>query len=207
MTPAHVITLTCPHCGAAVDLDREPLTDGVDCPACARPFESTAYRFCPLCAGTLARMDDGERRRLACESCGFIFYRNPLPGVAAVVTDEDRILLVQRRSSVFDGMWCAPCGYVEVDEDVREAARRECFEETGLDVTAGDVIWVRSSFQVAYRPVVGVWFRCRVAGGALAPGAGVRDARFFPLDATPPDLAFEGDRIVIDLLRRERSTA
>ena len=160
-------------------------------------------RFCPQCAGELGPREDDGRVRLACRSCGFVFYRNPLPGVAVALVEGGRTLLVRRRSSLFDGMWCIPCGYVEIDETVEEAARREFREETGLKVEVGEVVLVHSSFEVAHRPVVGVWFRGRVVGGEMAPGEGVREVAFFPLEAPPAELAFEGDRLVIDMLRRD----
>jgi len=160
-------------------------------------------RFCPQCSGELGPREDDGRVRLACGSCGFIFYRNPLPGVAVALVERERVLLVRRRSSLFDGMWCIPCGYVEIDETVEEAARREFREETGLEVEVGEVVFVHSSFEVADRPVVGIWFRGRVVGGEMAPGEGVREVAFFPLEAPPAELAFEGDRLVIDMLRRD----
>ena len=46
----------------------------------------------------------------------------------------DKILLVQRKGS-YAGQWCIPCGHVEWDEDLREAACREFQEETGLAIT------------------------------------------------------------------------
>jgi 8-oxo-dGTP diphosphatase len=122
-----------------------------------------------------------------------------------VLIEEGRILLARRRSSLFDGMWCIPCGYVEIDESVQEAARREFREETGLEVEVGEVQFVHSGFEVAHRPVVGIWFRGRAVGGELAPGSDVRELAFFPLDAPPTELAFEGDRLVIDMLRQEAS--
>jgi ADP-ribose pyrophosphatase YjhB (NUDIX family) len=141
-------------------------------------------------------MQRADARRRRCDSCGFTLNRNPLPGVAAVISEQGRILLARRRSSVFPGMWCIPCGYVEVDEDIRDAARRECREETGLEVDVGDVIHVASNFQLPYRSVIGVWFEADVRGGVLAPGDDVSELQSFPLDH-PPDLAFEGDQFVI----------
>ena len=53
--------------------------------------------------------------------------------------DKDRheyILAVQRGTGTPDpeyvGKWCLPCGYVDFDETIEEAAIREVFEETGL---------------------------------------------------------------------------
>ena len=97
-------------------------------------------------------------------------------------------------------MWCIPCGYVEIDETVEEAARREFREETGLEVEVGEFMFVHSSFGVAHRPVVGIWFQGRAVGGEMAPGKGVRELAFFPLEAPPAELAFEGDKLVIEMV-------
>jgi len=113
------------------------------------------------------------------------------------------VLLGRRRSSPFEGQWCIPCGYVEADEDVRDAARREFREETGLEVELGPLYAVHSNFQVAGRPVLGLWFLAEVAGGELRAGDDLEELRFFPIDEPPADLAFEGDRLVIERLREE----
>lgn len=34
----------------------------------------------------------------------------------------------------FHGCWCLPCGYVDFDETIKEAASREVFEETGVRI-------------------------------------------------------------------------
>ena len=53
-------------------------------------------------------------------------------GVAVVVMDGDQILLGRRRWS-YAGAWCIPCGHVEWDEDIRDAAVREGAEPVGHD--------------------------------------------------------------------------
>ena len=199
------IVLTCadPACGATVELKGAPLVDHIACPTCGRSIPLSVYRFCPCCAGELVQREDFEgRARLACRSCGFVLELNPVLGVAVVLVEDGRILLARRRYTQTAGMWCIPCGKVEQGEDVREAARREFLEETGLEVELVDTLFVHSSFQKPHRPVLGVWFSGRVVGGELTAGDEVQELAFFPLDTPPADLAFEADLLVIEELRR-----
>lgn len=39
----------------------------------------------------------------------------------------------------FRGCWCLPCGYLDYDETLKEAAAREVFEETGLKLDIEDL--------------------------------------------------------------------
>jgi len=43
-----------------------------------------------------------------------------------------QVLLVKRRSWPFEGMWAIPGGFVEIDESLEEAAKRELQEETSV---------------------------------------------------------------------------
>ncbi len=158
------------------------------------------YVFCPMCTAVLVDVDRAGAVRKGCSECGWIHFRNPGVGAAVLVRDEaGRVLLVKRGpSSTMPGRWCIPAGYVDYGEDVRQAARRELEEETGLIAEVGEVVFVRSNFHDPAKLTVGIWFEGTVVGGELAAGDDAIDVGWFPLD-TLPELAFPTDA---ELLRR-----
>jgi 8-oxo-dGTP diphosphatase len=46
------------------------------------------------------------------------------------------VLLIKRKNEPFENQWALPGGFIDVDELIVEACRRELKEETGLDLTA-----------------------------------------------------------------------
>jgi ADP-ribose pyrophosphatase YjhB (NUDIX family) len=166
------------------------------------PFWPGEFEFCPHCATALADRRVGGRIRKACPACGWVHFRNPAVGVAGVVIEGDRLLLVQRGpSATRSGFWCIPCGYLDYGEDVRAGAAREVIEETGLQVDIGEVLWVASNYHDPAKLTVGIWFDATVVGGELRAGDDAVDAGYFPLDDLP-ELAFETDAELIATLVR-----
>lgn len=58
--------------------------------------------------------------------------------VMVASTHDRRILLTKRSDSMEDepGKWCIPCGYLDWDETIEEAADREILEETGVNLNS-----------------------------------------------------------------------
>jgi 8-oxo-dGTP diphosphatase len=57
----------------------------------------------------------------------------PRIGVSACVWRDGKVLLVERGKEPWKGKWSLPGGGLEFGETVREAARRELHEETGIE--------------------------------------------------------------------------
>jgi 8-oxo-dGTP diphosphatase len=105
---------------------------------------------------------------------------HPLVGVGVVVVSEGSILLVQRGREPGRGLWAVPGGKVRRGETMRDAARREAREETGLDVVVGEVVWVGEHIDDEHHLVL-VDFAASVTGGRLGAADDADDVRWVPL--------------------------
>ncbi|MCY4555852.1 MAG: NUDIX domain-containing protein [Chloroflexi bacterium] len=169
---------------------------------------SPDYRYCPRCGAALDTKVRGGLPRPSCASCGFVHFRNPAVGVAVVVLDEQgRVLLGRRSAGGNVGEWCIPCGYVEWGEDIRDAARREFEEETGLVVRIGEVCTVHSNFHNPASLTVGIWFYGTVTGGQTVASDDLDQVEWFAPEEPPEPLAFPTDRMVLADLARRGATA
>lgn len=161
------------------------------------------YHHCPKCGGRLSLEETGDENRPKCTSCGFVFYQNPAVGVAAIILKDRKVLLGRRRTS-FRGMWCIPCGYVEYSEEVRASLVREIKEETGLEITLGDVFAVHSNFHNPSQHTVGLWFFAENAEGEAVAMDDLDQVGYFAhedLERLGMALAFPTDRLVLDALK------
>lgn len=157
------------------------------------------FYYCPKCGGKLIYRPQKGISRLTCVDCAYIFYENPVVGVAAIVLDNQGRVLLGRRAASYRGFWCVPCGYVEYGEDVYAAAVREFKEETNLDIVIEDVFTVQSNFHNREAYTVGIWFLARVVGGTPRAGDDLEEIAFFDLQNLPP-LAFPTDQKVLGML-------
>ncbi|WP_394174943.1 NUDIX hydrolase [Guptibacillus hwajinpoensis] len=126
---------------------------------------------------------------------------------AMVFDDRNRLLLQLRTDSE---SWGLPGGFMDLNESVQEAARREVFEETGLTLKDMELFGIYSGpdkhKQYANGDQVSpvqILFRCHKYEGVLKKDNESHDIAFFHLNELPENL-FQEHRIMInDLLQHK----
>ena len=163
------------------------------------------FRYCPRCAtGLEARREAPEDpERPTCPACGFVHYENPAPTVQAWIERDGRYLFLRRAREPKRGEWNLTGGFVEPFESPEDAIRREAREELGVEVVVDGLIGAfPSPYADTGRATLDLALRCRISGGELRLSDESEEAGWFALDEVP-ELAFEGERLALEVLRRE----
>ena len=126
--------------------------------------------------------------------------------LVAIARDAEglRVLLVRRGRAPYAGSWALPGGFVEDDEDLPHAARRELSEETGLDLAGVEVTQVGAYGTPGRDPrgrVVSVAYAAVVDAGEVQGADDAEEAAWVRLPVTE-ELAFDHERILADALER-----
>jgi len=100
-------------------------------------------KYCAKCGNTLNRKIIDQKERLCCDdqSCGYIYWNNPIPVVAALVETEKGIVLAHNKLAP-EGLFSFITGYLEADESPEYASARETKEELGLDAVESSLIGI-----------------------------------------------------------------
>jgi 8-oxo-dGTP diphosphatase len=134
-------------------------------------------------------------------------YNYPRPAVTSDIAvlrleEHPEILLIQRLDPPFKDMWALPGGFMEIEESLEEAARRELLEEAGIE--AGELIRFDTYDKPGRDPrgrtitqvFVMIW---KKEMGLPEAGSDAASLRWFPLNELP-ELAFDHANIVADVL-------
>lgn len=115
-----------------------------------------------------------------------------------------KVLLIRRSRDPFRGKWALPGGFVDLDENLEQAARRELKEETGLDKVYLEQLFTFGDpdrdprgrvVSVAYFALV------KLADHRVQAATDAAAAAWFPV-SDAPSLAFDHARILDTALKR-----
>ena len=160
-------------------------------------------RHCPLCGTQLVRELIERRVRATCKRCDFVLYAAPGVASAVIILEGREILFVKRSIEPYKDHWGFPAGYQEYEEPPEETARRECKEETGLEVeilALYDILYTMDDPRKSANRAV---YFARVRGGQARAGSDASELAWFSIDALPEKIAFENNRKILEDLRRQ----
>jgi len=176
------------------------------CNAAAAGFfpvnDLSAIRFCVLCGAPMQMQERFGRLRPVCTSCGHIHFQEPKVAAAVLVEREGMILLVRRVNEPQRGKWSLPAGFIDAGEDPKEAAVREVFEETGLQVRITDLLDVTGGREYSNGADIVILYTGEIEGGELAAADDADAAAFFAYEALPA-MAFRSTQKAIENRQRK----
>jgi len=155
-----------------------------------------SVQYCIQCGTLLTHEEKFGRVRPVCPNCGWIYFTDPKVAVAVIVVQEGKVLLVKRVNPPFQGYWSFPAGFMDGGEAADEAARRECFEETGLYVKTSELVHLHCGREHPQGADIVLIYAADITGGTLEAGDDAVEAGFFSIDSLPP-LAFSSTRNTI----------
>jgi 8-oxo-dGTP diphosphatase len=139
------------------------------------------------------------KRDELCPHCGR--FANRGVSIDAVITENSKVLLIQRGVEPNKGYWGTPGGYVGWDESTEETVAREVKEETNLDVINTKLVGVYSSPTRHPKQVINILYAVEVSKiTKLKVGDDASDAKWFPLNKLPPKMALDHKQNIIETI-------
>jgi ADP-ribose pyrophosphatase YjhB (NUDIX family) len=130
-------------------------------------------------------------------------YHNPVPTVDVIIETGGKIVLIRRKNP--PPGWAIPGGFVDVGENVRDAAVREALEETGLAVTLTALLGVYSEPDRDPRQHTISTVFVGKADGIPRGMDDAAEAALFSEDSLPEPIAFDHARILADYFRYKKT--
>ena len=101
------------------------------------------FNFCPKCGSK--KIQFVENKKWICADCDLDLYNNVAAAVGLIICDADgNVFFEARAKNPRKGFLALPGGFCNPDESAEEGVIRECFEETGLRVSAASLKFIAS---------------------------------------------------------------
>ncbi len=123
----------------------------------------SGFKYCPHCNSI--KISDVGGNSMLCHECGYEYYQNAASAVAGIIEYDNQILVCKRNREPKIGMLDLPGGFVDFEESLEQALKREVKEELNLEIF--DLVYFTSQPNIyKYKNVTyftcDVFFRCKV---------------------------------------------
>lgn len=117
--------------------------------------------------------------------------------VDGVVFLKDKVILLKRNHSPFEGYWVLPGGLVEQGETVKEAVKREIYEEIGIKVEINEFIDLYDDPGRDKRGNISASYICKKKEGKPTARQEAYEVNTFSINSLP-ELGFDHKKIIKD---------
>jgi 8-oxo-dGTP diphosphatase len=130
--------------------------------------------------------------------------RNPIPTIDVILTEEssnsNRILLIKRKNNPFKDFFALPGGFVNEEEKIEDAVKREAEEELSVKVEPIDILGVYSDPNRDPRGhIMSTAFICKIISGELKAADDAADLQWVEINSLENiKLAFDHYKIISD---------
>lgn len=128
-------------------------------------------------------------------------YKKPSVTVDIAILFEDEILLIRRRRKPFKNYWALPGGFVDINESLEQAARRELIEETDIHNIPLHQFQTYGEVKRDHRGrVISVVYvgKTHIKFSNVTAGDDAKEANWFSVSHLPK-LAFDHNTIISDI--------
>jgi 8-oxo-dGTP diphosphatase len=131
----------------------------------------------------------------------------PIVGVAAVVIQDNQVLLVRRGREPLKGKWSLPGGALELGESLEEGVVREVFEECCVNVHPIAVVEVFDKItrgadgRIQYHYVL-IDFLCGCAGGTVQCASDAEEARWVRREQLNSHSSYELEPFTVTVIEK-----
>ncbi len=140
---------------------------------------------------------------ILCPKCNTVVrkYQQPAPTTDVIIYDEQKgIVLIERKNAPLG--YALPGGFIDMGEQVENAAIREMKEETNLDVELLGVLGVysRPDRDPRFHTMTTTFIGKAKDPSMLNAGDDAAHAKFYPLNEIPKPLCFDHSKMIDDFL-------
>lgn len=143
-------------------------------------------KFCSSCGSENVYSYIDGHHRYHCAQCKTIHYENPKPTATIICMSDTKLLLAKRAFSPAKGEWGLPGGFMELNETLEQAARRELKEETNLDGRVHRILSTCSHYGTIFGDILLIGVEMMVDDfSRIKAGDDAEALDFFDLDDLP----------------------
>jgi ADP-ribose pyrophosphatase YjhB (NUDIX family) len=155
-------------------------------------------KYCDNCGTNIETIFKDIKEKRVCPVCDKKIYDHYIVGSGGILEIDNKILLLKRAHEPFIDHYNLPSGHVNDDESPEEAAIREVYEETGLQVGIDSLFGIYFFDDHPDGYGINIVYKCFKTGGKLKETIEAKESRFFSINEIPENIAGGGHNKAIN---------